>query len=120
MGVLTFGSQRQPWRLAQIPFVQVEPMFSPDGRWLVSLPKTQFDHKERLIRRGVKGSKSCRAVAGSIFDGSANWGRVLFPGGWSLRDISLDSRSGDTPPQCESNSLSRPPLVTVIQSADLR
>ena len=34
MGVLTFGSQRQPWRLPQVPFVQIEPMFSPDGRWL--------------------------------------------------------------------------------------
>src|SRR5206468_10355821 len=84
----------------------------------LSLPKTQFDHKERLIPRGVEGSKSCRAVAGSIFDGRANSGRVLFPSGPESSRMSADSRSGDTPLQCESNSPSRPPFVAMMQSAD--
>jgi hypothetical protein len=34
IGVVSPGSQRQPQRLVQTPFVQIQPTFSPDGRWL--------------------------------------------------------------------------------------
>ena len=108
----------QATRLLTLALVGLAPTEHASLRWTHSLPKTQFDHKERLIHRGVKGSKICRAVAGSIFDGRANSGRALFPSGPESSRISADSRSGDTPLQCESNSPSRPPFVAMMQSAD--